>query len=209
MTRPIILLDCDGPLANFTAAYLATVRRITGKQILPSEIDRWDIHKCDPVRKAAESCCFTSSELRSFVDQYIKRPGWCDEIPTTSAAAENVERLRAIGDVYIVTSPWRSSPTWVHERTRWCKRELGIDADHVIHTEAKHLIYGDIFVDDKPEHVRAWSERWPDGTAILFDMPHNRGADVGRAIHGGFLEVIEAVRRLLASRSMVSSMRGR
>lgn len=33
---------------------------------------------------------------------------------------------------------------------------------------------GDIFVDDKPAHVRAWQAANPAGMAYLFDAPYNR-----------------------------------
>lgn len=184
MTRPIILLDCDGPLADFVGAYLGEVEKLTRTRISHDDIDKWHIHECDAVVRAANDAGLTAPSLRMMVHSRISHRGWCTMIDPKPYASELVERLQAIGDVYIVTSPWCSSPTWVFERTKWCKRELGIDADHVVFTEAKHLVYGDIFVDDKPEHVRAWSERWPDGKAILFDMPHNRGTDVGRAIRG-------------------------
>ncbi len=190
--RPVILLDCDGVLADFGAGYLGAFVEETGDVVGTDQIDRWDMHKCTFFIKAAEAIGVTTTELRRRVDAHVSRPGFCSSLAVTHGALSAVERLREIGDVYVVTAPWDSSVTWMHERAHWIHRKLGIPRSHVIQAARKHLIAGDVFVDDKASHVAEWAERWPQGHSILFDLPHNQDASGVR--RGGWADVIAAAR---------------
>jgi len=190
MKKPIILLDCDGPLACFTQAYLDALFRETGHQHLADEVDRWAIHECG-FFKDIEARLGVES-LRKRVDAHVCQSGFCSDIVPAPGAQEAVARLSELGEVFVVTSPWDSSPTWVHERLHWVAKHFPtIGRRRVIQTAQKHLIRGDVFVDDKLEHVEQWSAAWPTSTAILFDMHHNRG-DTAKEWRGGWDHAIRA-----------------
>lgn len=195
MVRPVILLDCDGPLADFAGAYLRALDEETGYKHTPEEVDRWEIHDCAFFVYAARQVGLEPSELRRRVDAHVLRPGFCDSIQPQPGVRIAVEKLKELGDVYVVTSPWYSSTTWMHERLHWCARKYGIHRAHVIQAGRKHLIRGDVFVDDKPSHVEEWARHWPEGKAILFDMPHNRSHAANLA-RGGWDDVLQAVEGL-------------
>jgi 5'(3')-deoxyribonucleotidase len=200
--RPIILLDCDGPLAAFTQAYLRALWMETGYRVDVEEVDRWDIHECVFFKRIArERGIVNTNSLRELVDAHVVKPGFCADITPQPGAREAVTRLSEIGDVYIVTSPWDSSPTWMHERTQWVARHFpNIGRRRVIQTAQKHLIRGDVFVDDKASHVEEWAEAWPEGRPILFDMHHNRYPKAGTGLfRGGWKDAIEAA-EAIASR---------
>lgn len=190
---PIILLDCDGPLSGFTDAYLVALALETGCRHTHEEVDRWAIHECDFFGAAAKLAGFDSaSALRRCVDERVTRPGFCEDIAVQPGAQEAVARLSEIGEVFVVTSPWDSSPTWMYERLHWVAKHFPtIGRRRVIQTAQKHLIRGDVFVDDKLSHVAEWSEAWPNGTAVLFDMHHNRGETAGTK-RGGWGHAITA-----------------
>jgi 5'(3')-deoxyribonucleotidase len=188
--NPTILLDVDGVLADFQSHYLGAIYAETGMVCDAASIDRWDIHETDVFIAAAKHIGIELSALRKRVDAHVVKPDFCATIAVQQGAVEAVTRLQELGDVFVVTSPWDSSPTWMHERHHWVHRHFGIPRHHVIHTGRKHLIRGDIFVDDKLSHVEEWSAAWPNGLPILFDMPHNRGTDAVGVARAGWPFII-------------------
>lgn len=195
-TRPTILLDCDGPLADFTGAYLSAFCDETGRVATEELVDRWDIHECEFFVYAADQIGLDASALRRLVDAHVVRPGFCSSIKPRPEAQHAVFRLHEIADVYVVTSPWHSSVTWMHERLHWCVRHFGIAPGHVIQAGRKHLIRGDIFVDDKPSHVAEWQAAWPLSAALLFDLPHNRQSAPFGVVRAGWPTIVEVAERI-------------
>ena len=190
--RPVVLLDCDGPLSQFTQSYLDAVRIETGVKIPVDAVDRWDIHKTAAFVEAATTAGLSPGDLKSRVIQRVCTVGFCDAIKPQPDAQAIVAMLEAQADVYVVTSPWDSSPTWMFERLHWVHRHLGLPRSRVIQTGTKHLIRGDVFVDDKATHVREWGKAWPNAKAILFDMHHNK-VDADDLKRGGWRDVIASL----------------
>ncbi len=192
----IILLDCDGPLADFTGAYLDVVHALTGQRITRDDIDRWDIHLTDAFVRADE---VYGGRLQAAVAGRVAEPGFCLSIRPHPDARDAVNRLARLAEVWCVTSPWRSSPTWMAERTEWIATHFPEIGEHrVIHASHKHLIDGGMFVDDKASHVQTWAERRPRGIGVLFDMHHNRADSVSapnasRSGWDGILRHVETV----------------
>lgn len=193
--RPIVLLDCDGPLCDFTQGYLDALEQETGAKHTPSEVDRWSIADCDFFKQAARDLHIEHRALKARVDKYVSMTDFCAELSVQPGAQQAVATLGELADVYVVTSPWDSSPTWMFERLHWLARNFKLSRSRVIQTGTKHLIRGSAFLDDKPSHVVEWGLAWPDAHALLFDMPHNRSApeDVQRAT---WSDLIDIVRRL-------------
>lgn len=184
-----ILIDVDGVLADFSGHYLDTLHRLTGVRAYAAQIDRWHIHECE---------WFPASAKRAIEDEIVK-PGWCGRIPMFPYAPALVSALREIGTLYAVTSPWVSSPHWMHERTEWLHYKLGIRARHVVHAQVKHIIAGDILIDDKPAHVEEWSQSNQRGRGILFTAPHNRGHQLSRGVRASTNEEVIAHAREVAA----------
>jgi len=139
---------------------------------------------CDAAAK------LTDEERRKVFD-IIESTGWCASLPVYPGAQEAVRELSARADVYIVTTAWHGSPTWCHDRTQWLHDHFGISRQNVIYAWAKHLVQGDIFVDDKPSNVREWCEHFPGGVGFVWngwleernrDMEPLRTQDWGRVI---------------------------
>lgn len=195
--RPIILLDCDGPLADFTQAYLDALCEETGARHSASEVDRWEIHECPFFVELDRQ---TGGDLRRRVDRRVEKFGFCSRIAVAPGARDAVEKLSELGEIFVVTSPWDLSPTWMHERTHWVAAHFPtIGRRRVIQTAQKHLIRGNVFVDDKPSHIEDWSKAWPDGVPILFNMQHNRSHLPGVSHRGGWDDVLQSAEILAAN----------
>jgi 5'(3')-deoxyribonucleotidase len=147
--RLSVLLDCDGVLADFVSAALDVLHDLTGRRYDPSSVTTWEVFDSIPEREAQE-----------VVYQRMKARGGCLRIPIYESAREGVARLRELADVTVVTSPFSGSETWAHEREKWLHQHFGIEHRDVIHAHKKFRVHGDVFIDDKPEHLAAWVDYW-------------------------------------------------
>ncbi|MGB1016084.1 MAG: 5' nucleotidase, NT5C type [Nannocystaceae bacterium] len=166
MTRPTVLLDVDGVVADFTAQILRLTHSLFDRRFTPEDVTEWDY----------KSALGLSDKEWRLVSTIIGSKDFAFELPVYPGAISGVQDLAKVADIYFVTSDWRTSPTWVYDRNRWLElrfgRELG---KQVIHTSHKHLVRGDVFVDDKPSNVAAWASAWPSGIPVLWKRPYNDG----------------------------------
>lgn len=165
MTKTV-LLDVDGVLANFIGSVLDVVRAVTGASYTPEHVTQFDFTK---------SLDLHADDAREVKRRVSEVPGFWSGLSPFDEAIEGVARLREVAEVVIVTSPWNSCRTWLHDRETWLKRHFDIPHSHVIAANAKHYVTGDFFVDDKTETLVRWRDRnGRIGTAIQWQTPHNR-----------------------------------
>jgi 5'(3')-deoxyribonucleotidase len=185
MTRPVILLDCDGVLADLVTPLVeeanklpATSRRVRNEldptfpdisefaPITPDDVTDYDIAKAFPGLTPAQ------------VYAPLYRQGFCRSLKPYPGAVEAVRRLQELGEVYCVTKPTKS-PYWMAEREEWLQVVCGIPADHVIFCHDKGMVRGNILVDDNPEFLDAWVADGGDGEeehAFLWSRSYNQEA---------------------------------
>lgn len=169
-TRPRVLLDVDGVLGDFVSVWLDTIRRHCALRIEPREVTGWDLFEVLAHRFPDD---FTLSRAKDACYTAAKSEGFHDELQPYDGAQDGVARLARVADVYVVTSPWHG-PWWCYERDGWLGEHFGIQRSHIVHTNAKHLCAGDVFVDDRPENVSAWHEAHPASAAALWSQPWNQ-----------------------------------
>lgn len=162
MKRLRVLLDCDGVLSDFLPFALQTMQELSGKLYTAEQIVDWDLFQTfDPAWK------------HDFFYE-CGRPGVATSLRVCEGALEGVARLREWADVMVVTAPMRNAPFWLAEREVWLHKHFGFTRDQIVHTEAKHICSGDVFVDDKPSNVRLWAQENPGGIGLLWDATYNR-----------------------------------
>lgn len=158
-----ILLDVDGVLADFVWEVIKVCADKFGDHWNYSDITQFDI---------ATALGYTKEQEKILFDE-LKKPGVCENMAVIPGAKAAVDRLRELGDLYIVTSPM-TSPTWTHERENWLLDNFGIPRDKVIHSRVKTFIRGDCLIDDRADTVEAWAEYNPLGCGFLVDRPWNQ-----------------------------------
>ena len=164
MTRKRVLLDCDGILSDFVGAALSIVHEVTGRLY---ERDQW-------IGFDIASLGLTSSEAGIVKSAIGGRAGLASYLTPYPGAVVGVQRLRTVAEVYIVTSPYRSNPTWTHDREWWLHRHFKIPACDIIHTSAKHVCAGDMLIDDNTATLLEWQRAHPSRDAVQWITPHNR-----------------------------------
>ncbi len=165
MTRPRVLLDCDGVLADFVGGVLPIVRQVTGRDYTHEDVAQYSF---------SDALGLTRNESEIVLDRISSSPDFCASLKPFDHAQNGVAALHAIADVYIVTSPWNTNPTWTFQREAWLKRHFDIPSKRVVHTSAKHLCVGDMHVDDKTSTLVEWRASHPSGAAVQWSTPHNR-----------------------------------
>lgn len=161
-----ILVDCDGLLADYCSACFDLIERETGDRHTHEEVTHWDL--------------FTivgKSHLKHLAKEEQAKSGWCANFLAYPEAQTAMSCLESLGEIVIVTSPM-TAPHWSYERTLWLNQHFNIPKSRIVHTEGKHYVCGDVFIDDSDEHCVKWKQHWPDGLALLWDAPYNRNVDL-------------------------------
>ena len=172
MKKLKIALDCDGVLSCFSTGALRIVEEVTGKRFTLADITEFDF------TKALGLSAREASDVKKAIGS---RRGFAASLPPYPQARQGVRRLRDLGEVFCVTSPWDSNEWWRQERESWLALHFGIDRVH--HAIDKTGYEADVFVDDKSSHVRDWLTAWPGGTAVFWRTPHNTPETVPAGAH--------------------------
>lgn len=162
-----ILLDCDGVLADFVGPVLDLVHEVTGRRHKREDIAAFDF---------VAQLGLSRDEAVLVKREISHRDGWWCSLPVYEGARAGVDRLREFGEVFVVTSPWNSCRTWLHDRETWLAKHFDIPASNLLVGSAKHLVAGDMLVDDRSDTLREWA-RWHGhhgGKAVQWQTPHNR-----------------------------------
>lgn len=153
----IVLLDADGPLLDFNAAFLGLVKEETGWSFGPEVVTTWKVQDSPFFEQLALDIGSTKEDLIRRIWARMNRIGFCQGIPVAPGAQEAVKKLRTIATVEVLTAPMSSSPTWVPERYEALKRHFGFHPDDVHFVARKGRVMGDMLVDDKPVNVVEWA----------------------------------------------------
>lgn len=176
MRRIRIATDADGVLRNFVAGALAVVQEVTGKAYSLADVTSFNFTR---------ALGLSEDETRAVMTTISSRRGFVTSLPPYPEARQGVRRLRDLGDVYCVTSPWEgpwgTNPWWRAESESWLALHVGID--RVEHATDKADYEADLFVDDRVKNVRAWLARWPGRAAVLWRTPQNASKPVPWGAH--------------------------
>lgn len=162
MRRTRVILDVDGVVADFVGHTI----NVLGDLAPPGGRDAFT---------AWDMVSVMSPDARTLAAREWRRQGWCLTMPVLPDAQNAVDRLSLRADVVWATAPMSRAPHWMYERAAWLDRMFAADPDNIVFAHDKSHVWGDVFVDDKPENVDRWASVHRDGVALLWDAPYNRG----------------------------------
>ena len=152
------LCDVDGVVCDFTTALLTAI----GSTKKSRDIS-WSLK--DSLSEQEYRCALGVLDFSGF---------W-RHLPVVGGAQEGIAWVKSQGyDVYWVTSPWFSCPGWLAARYAWIEEHFGDRCNRVAALSCKHIVQGDVFLDDKPEHVSEYQSYHPAAKALLFNAHHNQ-----------------------------------
>lgn len=164
-SRKVILVDQDGPLADFERGFLKVWRsRYPSEDFIPLA-ER-------TTRKLRDQY---PGHLRPRVEEVYSAPGFYVGLPSVSGGVRALRALVGSGHyVWICTSPLSRYENCVLEKYQWVEKHLGREfTKNIILTKDKTLIQGDLLIDDNPCVDGIMNPAWE---LVLFDTPYNRQA---------------------------------
>ncbi len=172
----IVLTDVDGVLADFVGG-LCTALALRGFLRTPSSIQHWDL-----------SLSLGPEELRAAHDA-MSSPGFCYGLAWHEGARRFLHELHGLAEVHALTAPFRNGSTWIQERMSWLAGDIHAERVHFVSGKYKHLVRGDVLLEDHPETAYAWCEAHPNGVALLIDQPWNRPGSKEWHVHRNLYRV--------------------
>lgn len=157
-----LLLDMDGPLADFDRHFWEYLERVGIELDISSQADQMYRFLTDHMPR---------SERRR-ARAIVERAGWFGELPVTPGAKEGVAELLGAGvDVWVCTKPLEANPTCLNDKHAWLVRHFPELSNHLITAPDKSMIRGDILLDDAIKLTWLETATW---APVVFDAPFNR-----------------------------------
>ncbi len=178
--KKIILVDMDNVLADYESAFLEQYRaKFPHNFYIPlKDRKRFYVHEEYPQKDWED------------VRTIYNAPGFFANLPVIEGGKEALEEMKELGfDVFICSSPVNKYQYCVPEKYAWVEKNLGFEwTKKIIMTKDKTLVYGDMLIDDKPEHKGLTIPPWEH---ILYDAPYNRNVtDKKRVTWDNWKEVV-------------------
>lgn len=141
--KPILLLDMDGPLANFDKAFYDFVRRSR----FTLELDGLD----DPRRQRFMTQNMPIDSERQYARRHVDSTRWFLELPVTDGALDGVPILMEHFDVWVCTKPLEANVNCRDDKARWLRLWFPQLEPKLIIAPTKSMVHGDILLDDAPK----------------------------------------------------------
>ena len=156
--RPIVLIDYDDVLFDFLGTVTKKYNEIKKANIVLSDYKSWDFSEV--------------GDVHTFM-KIIKNPDLWKDMPEKGNALQIVQTLINDGrwNILICTA-CTTLEEYIVKVNVIEKKIPGFDAAKILNIEDKHLIRGDIIVDDKVENLDKCAKYGMH--CILMDMPHNQ-----------------------------------
>jgi 5'-nucleotidase len=160
--RPTLLLDMDGPLANFDSAFWELCHG-----------HGWEMDIDGPAAPGVAR--FMSDNVVRPADRKASRrsvaqSGWFRSLPVVDGAIDGVEDLNSHFDIWVCTKPLEANPTCRDEKAAWLAEHIPWLEKRLIICPQKSLCTGAILLDDAPS-LRCMAVA--DWSPVIFPAPYN------------------------------------
>lgn len=170
--KPRLLLDMDGPIADFDKAFF----NLCGEYGF--ELD------CTPETQVHRfgSDHIADKKARREARELIYRTRWFRDLPVVEGALEGVRRLQEEFDVWVCTKPLEENKRCRDDKGAWIRKHFGRDLERqLVITPDKTIVDGVILLDDaiKLDWIGKGSWKsvifrtvWNQEGSIWEDLPH-------------------------------------
>lgn len=162
LNKPVLLLDMDGPLANFDLAFWNMCQN-HGFELNITSLK-------DPNRKRFMTENIIDPAQAMAARTIVNTSRWFIDLPVTIGALEGVQTLMEHFDVWVCTKPLEVNPWCRDDKGAWLRMYFP-DLEHkMILAPKKSMVVGDILLDDAPAHGCIPNAVW---TPVVFPDTFN------------------------------------
>lgn len=148
----VVLVDQDGPLADYRAAILEILANLGQDTALLGSLA---ISTHDEITRAY------GPGIAAEVDRIRNRPGFYEGLGTVRGATGGVRYLISLGMVPVVcTRPRLQNATCASEKLSWLRQHFPEFEERFVLTTDKTLVHGDFLIDDKIEIAGVSRPSW-------------------------------------------------
>ncbi|NKI31978.1 5' nucleotidase, NT5C type [Croceivirga thetidis] len=151
-----IFVDMDEVLADTYQAHIDIYNSEFGTSFTKKDADGKDFWKCVPV------------ENQQSVKDHAWQKDFFKNLKVMENSQEILKELSAQNEVYIASAAMQF-PNSLKEKSDWLDEHFPfIDWRYRILCGHKHILKGDVLIDDRPFHLERFT-----GRSIIFTSPHN------------------------------------
>ena len=159
MSEPMIILcDIDNTILNTEQAVVEMYNRTHDDKVRLNDIVSWN---------------YFSDKVEPDFFEFLTKPyTWLNDIQPIQSVCDLIKEFVSCPDyftVYLVTATNPLKPA-LREKLMLAQSVTGVDKHHIITCNDKHLLYGDIMIDDYVKNI----DDTPCPLACLVDRPWNR-----------------------------------
>ena len=159
----IVLIDLDGPLADFENEFLKIWRdRFSNEFFLPLEKrEQFYLENDYP------------GDLKDKIRSIKNESGFFTSLQPVKNSIDSVNKMVEMGfEIFICSSGIYDNKNCLTEKKQWVEKYLGKElAKTAIFTKDKTIIRGDYLIDDRPNIKGAVIPEW---RQVIFDQPFNK-----------------------------------
>lgn len=145
---PVVLVDMDGPLADFDRLFFE--RCEAAGFVLDATLETQ--------RHRFATDHIPDATHRLWARMMVNAAGWFADLPVTPGAVEGLNLLAERADVWICSKPLEVNPTCRDDKAKWLLRHFGMEWERrMILSPDKSMVRGDILLDDAP--APAWFDK--------------------------------------------------
>lgn len=187
--KPTLLLDMDGPLADFDQRFWDLCQQ----NHWPLNIDSLD----DPRRHRFMTENIINPQHRVMARNVVNETSWFAFLPVTEGATEGVPELMEHFDVWVCTKPLEANRWCRDDKALWLARHFPELVDRLIIAPNKGMIRGDVLLDDapKPKWIVDKATAWQ---PVIFPAAFNgEGSMWGELPHWGWGDPVDQLVELM------------
>ena len=159
MSEPMIILcDIDNTILNTEQAVVEMYNRTHDDKVRLNDIVSWN---------------YFSDKVEPDFFEFLTNPyTWLNDVQPVQSVCDLIKEFVSCPDyftVYLVTATNPLKPA-LREKLMLAQSVTGVDKHHIITCNDKHLLYGDIMIDDYVKNI----DDTPCPLAYLVDRPWNR-----------------------------------
>ena len=159
MSEPMIILcDIDNTILNTEQAVVEMYNRTHDDKVRFNDIVSWN---------------YFSDKVEPDFFEFLTKPyTWLNDVQPIQSVCDLIKEFVSCPDyftVYLVTATNPLKPA-LREKLMLAQSVTGVDKHHIITCNDKHLLYGDIMIDDYVKNI----DDTPCPLAYLVDRPWNR-----------------------------------